>query len=338
MGWGSKYHRRKGRRCRASEGGRVGSATAVRAAVGTNGGSARKVNSAVCEGWNGNNTMATLINSISYIAPPSHSKLGEVGGIESAGAHSRYRMSVSEQHISVRRWKLGTIGWWALCAWVVVSKNWKAPQCNAAGGDTAEEGRVWYCGIRLGEAKNLGPFTEGGSSSSTGHWAEVGHSRGVKDRGLAHEAGQEQVLGEARSGARGEDPKSGRVEVKGGSGSAIRSKAAAAFDDAEGEDPYAWLNQEGEYPREAMGNWTGGMAQGEEAYPTDAFAATPTDPPTAGVQARVRVGEVQWGGGKRRGRWGKALGELLGGHVNIDRCPGCHCLTASRREPSYAVG
>ena len=94
----------------------------------------------------------------------------------------------------------------------------------------------------------------------------------------------------------GEDPKSGRVEVKGGSGSTIRSKAAAAFDDAEGEDPYAWLNQEGEYPREAMGNWTGGMAQGEEAYPTDAFAATPTDPPTAGVQARVRVGELQGGG------------------------------------------
>ena len=65
-------------------------------------------------------------------------------------------------------------------------------------GSPSKERRVWYSGVRLGEAANPGPYTVGGSSSSTGHWVEAGHSRWVKavgqtpcPSGLADSAGEE---------------------------------------------------------------------------------------------------------------------------------------------------
>ena len=86
---------------------------------------------------------------------------------------------------------------------------------------------------------------------------------------------------------------SGEVEVRGAKESIFRSKLAVAFDEAEGEDPYAWLDQRMECPREAAGRWKEGMAL------TESFAAITMDSASKGELEGERRTRGSWTKGEQ---------------------------------------
>ena len=142
------------------------------------------------------------------------------------------------------------------CGWVHaglragVPSTVEAGDCGAVGLRAANIGAGGgYRGMRVGEAGTLGPYTEGGASSSAGAWVQLGHGRWATD-------------GDARA-----------------MGQRLRNSERSAFDHADDEDPFkVW-----EAELERGGQEGGGVA---EAHRREGEGDTPGSGAVVGEHRR----------------------------------------------------